>query len=49
VFRRLFVGAAALSLAGAAAAQQFPRNRSRLICPWPAGGVTDIATGPLFS
>jgi tripartite-type tricarboxylate transporter receptor subunit TctC len=43
MFRRLIAGVAAVALAGAAAAQQFPSKPVTLICPWPAGGVTDIA------
>ena len=43
MFRRLIIGAAAFAFAAAAAAQQFPAKPVTLICPWPAGGVTDIA------
>ena len=43
MFRRLIIGAAAAVFAAAAPAQQFPAKPVTLICPWPAGGVTDIA------
>jgi tripartite-type tricarboxylate transporter receptor subunit TctC len=42
MLRRLALGAAALAFAAAAAAQQFPTKPVTLICPWPAGGSTDI-------
>jgi tripartite-type tricarboxylate transporter receptor subunit TctC len=42
MLRRLIIGAAALALAAAAAAQQFPAKPVTLIVPWPAGGSTDI-------
>ena len=45
--RRNFVlgsaaAASVLALPGIAAAQAFPARPIRLICPWPAGGSTDI-------
>ncbi len=43
MLRRLITGVAAVAFACAAAAQQFPSKPVTLICPWPAGGVTDIA------
>ncbi len=43
MFRCLIFGAAAVAFAGATAAQQFPSKPVTLICPWPAGGVTDLA------
>jgi tripartite-type tricarboxylate transporter receptor subunit TctC len=39
---RLMVGAAAAAFAAAVSAQQFPTKPVTLICPWPAGGSTDI-------
>jgi tripartite-type tricarboxylate transporter receptor subunit TctC len=36
------VGAAAAALAAAVSAQQFPSKPVTLICPWPAGGSTDV-------
>jgi tripartite-type tricarboxylate transporter receptor subunit TctC len=39
---RLMVGAAAAALAAAVSAQQFPSKPVTLICPWPAGGSTDV-------
>jgi tripartite-type tricarboxylate transporter receptor subunit TctC len=42
MFRRLMLGAAAAAFAVAASAQQFPSKPVTLICPWPAGGSTDI-------
>jgi tripartite-type tricarboxylate transporter receptor subunit TctC len=42
MLRRLALGAAALAFAAGAAAQQFPTKAITLICPWPAGGSTDI-------
>jgi tripartite-type tricarboxylate transporter receptor subunit TctC len=43
MFRGLITGALALAFAASAAAQPFPTKPVTLICPWPAGGVTDIA------
>ena len=44
MLKRIFRGAvAALALvAGAATAQQFPTKPITLICPWPAGGSSDL-------
>src|SRR5262245_15968774 len=42
MFRRLITGAVALSLAATVSAQPFPAKPVVLICPWPAGGNTDI-------
>jgi len=42
MLRRLALGAALFALAAGAAAQQFPTKPVTLICPWPAGGSTDI-------
>ena len=39
---RLMVGAAAAAFAAAVSAQQFPTKPVTLICPWPAGGSTDV-------
>jgi tripartite-type tricarboxylate transporter receptor subunit TctC len=39
---RLAIGAAAAAFAAAVSAQQFPSKPVTLICPWPAGGSTDI-------
>ena len=40
--RRLYVLLAGALLAGAAAAQSFPSKPITLICPWSAGGPTDL-------
>ena len=42
MLRRLALGAALFALAAGAAAQPFPTKPVTLICPWPAGGSTDI-------
>jgi len=42
MLRRLALCAAAFALAAGAAAQPFPTKPVTLICPWPAGGSTDI-------
>ena len=42
MLRRLAFGAALFALAAGAAAQPFPTKPVTLICPWPAGGSTDI-------
>jgi tripartite-type tricarboxylate transporter receptor subunit TctC len=42
MLRRLALGAALFALAAGAAAQPFPTKPITLICPWPAGGSTDI-------
>jgi len=42
MLRRLALGAAVFALAAGAAAQPFPTKPVTLICPWPAGGSTDI-------
>jgi tripartite-type tricarboxylate transporter receptor subunit TctC len=42
MFQRLMIGAAVAAFAAAASAQQFPSKPVTLICPWPAGGSTDI-------
>ncbi len=44
MFKRILRGAVLLLLfaAGAAAAQQFPLKPITLICPWPAGGSSDL-------
>jgi tripartite-type tricarboxylate transporter receptor subunit TctC len=39
---RLILGTAALAIAAGAWGQQFPAKPVTLICPWPAGGSTDI-------
>jgi tripartite-type tricarboxylate transporter receptor subunit TctC len=39
---RSVAAASALALPGIATAQAFPARPIRLICPWPAGGSTDI-------
>jgi tripartite-type tricarboxylate transporter receptor subunit TctC len=41
---RALVAVAALGLAGAASAQQYPSKPVKMIVPFPAGGVTDVAT-----
>jgi len=40
--KRLLVLAAALAFSAAAQAQAFPSKPITLICPWPAGGSTDV-------
>jgi tripartite-type tricarboxylate transporter receptor subunit TctC len=42
MLRRLALGAAVFALAAGATAQPFPTKPVTLICPWPAGGSTDI-------
>ena len=42
MLRRLALGAALFALAAGAAAQPFPTKPVTLVCPWPAGGSTDI-------
>ena len=45
MFKRILRGVALLLLAlaaGAASAQQFPTKPITLICPWPAGGASDL-------
>ena len=40
--RKALLAAALAVLAGSAAAQGFPSRTITLICPWPAGGPTDL-------